>query len=133
MAARATAAAPSLRDVCVGVLATCLHRMPLATFTSVVWPEECLLSLLEASSRATVFACLRAARAPDARCAARLPDAQRTLSLGRLTEHTLSLFAAVAAEHPRLAARLRALNIQPLPPLAPSSSTAWLGQRSNLY
>jgi hypothetical protein len=55
------------------------------------------------------------------------------LQLGRLNEHTLSLFAAVAPENPRLAAQLRALNLQPLPPLAPSSGRAWLGQKPHLF
>jgi hypothetical protein len=68
----APAAAPSLRDACVDVLATCLHRMPLATFTSVVWPEECLLLLLHVRPRAFALARWRwrvqtRAQAPDAR------------------------------------------------------------------
>ncbi len=58
---------------------------------------------------------------------------QCTLALGRLNEHSLALFSAVAPEHPRLAEALRALNLQPLPPLAPSSTRGWLGQRPNLY
>ena len=69
--------------------------------------------------------------------AARYADAARraqcTLALGRLNEHSASLFAAVAPQHARLAAQLAALNLRPLPPLAPSSSRAWLGARSNLY
>lgn len=58
---------------------------------------------------------------------------QCTLQLGRLNEHTLSLFAAVAPENPRLAEQLRALNLQPLPPLAPSAGRAWLGQKPHLF
>jgi len=45
----------------------------------------------------------------------------------------LSLFKAVAPEHPRLAAQLRALNIQPLPVLAPSAGRAWLGDKPHLF
>ena len=41
----------TLREACVHALAPCLHVMPLTTFTSVVWPEDCLLMLLDVRSR----------------------------------------------------------------------------------
>ena len=120
----ATQPRPSLRDVCVVALSKQLHATPRATFAAVAWNEDVLLELLAVRARV-----LHAAAPPWLTAATR----QVTLQLGRLNDHTLSLFQAVAPENPRLAAQLRALNIQPLPVLAPSSGRAWLGQKPHLY
>ena len=120
----ATQPRPSLRDACVVALSKQLHATPRAMFAAVAWNEDVLLELLAVRARV-----LHAAAPPWLTAATR----QVTLQLGRLNEHTLSLFQAVAPENPRLAAQLRALNIQPLPVLAPSSGRAWLGQKPHLY
>jgi len=54
---------PTLRALCIAVLARCLHKVSVAEFTYFTWPEDILVELL-----------------------------QVTLGLGRLNEHSLRLF-----------------------------------------
>ena len=51
---RAGDAPATLRESCVRTLARCLHTVSKPAFMSIVWPEECLLELLQARS----FCCL---------------------------------------------------------------------------
>ena len=56
----------SLRDSCVVALAKHLHTVRLSEFTAVVWPEDCLLALLQAR-RLRVRRPLRAPPTPQRR------------------------------------------------------------------
>lgn len=38
----------TLRESCIRTLARCLHTVSTQRFVSIVWPEECLLELLQA-------------------------------------------------------------------------------------
>jgi hypothetical protein len=77
---------PTLRALCIAVLARCLHTVSVAEFTSFTWPEDILVELL-----------------------------QVTLGLGRLNEHSLRLVLS-QQEEGALQQALKALNLQPLPP-----------------
>ena len=70
----------TLRESCIRTLARCLHTVSTQRFVSIVWPEECLLELLQA--RVLLLAAPSSASQPRAR--RRL----LTLRLGRRADHS---------------------------------------------